>query len=107
MISLTLHCSLGTHSPFLKTENDELLHSSPLPRLHHPSRGGRNSKAIVYGPKAGFDITAPEKWVVDHTAGAEDGLPCVLFPKGQSWETADPLMYAKVASAECVFDGSF
>jgi hypothetical protein len=56
--------------------------------------------AIVYGPKAGFNIVAPEKWVVDHTAGAEDGLPCVLFPKGQSWETADPLMYAKVASAE-------
>jgi hypothetical protein len=56
--------------------------------------------AIVYGAKAGFNITAPEKWVIDNTAGAENGLPCVLFPKGQSWETADPLMYAKVASAE-------
>ncbi|NJR43726.1 MAG: hypothetical protein HC767_14805 [Akkermansiaceae bacterium] len=48
--------------------------------------------------KAAFNIVAPEKWVIDNTAGAEDGLPCVLFHKGQSWQTADPLMYAKIAS---------
>lgn len=53
---------------------------------------------IVHGPKAAFNIAAPEGWVIDNTAGAEEGLPCVLYLKGATWETADPLMYAKIAS---------
>jgi hypothetical protein len=54
--------------------------------------------AIVHGPKAAFNIAAPEGWVIDHSAGAADGLPCVLYRKGDNWENADPLMYAKIAS---------
>ncbi|MDQ3119113.1 MAG: hypothetical protein M3Q89_06025 [Verrucomicrobiota bacterium] len=54
--------------------------------------------AIVHGPKAAFNIAAPEGWVIDNTAGEESGLPCVLYRKGATWETADPLMYAKIAS---------
>jgi len=54
--------------------------------------------AIVHGPKAAFNIAAPEGWVIDNTAGAENGLPCVLYRKGDTWENADPLMYAKIAS---------
>ena len=54
--------------------------------------------AIVHGPKGAFNITAPAGWVIDNTAGESDGLPCVLFRKGQTWQTADPLMYAKIAS---------
>jgi hypothetical protein len=38
--------------------------------------------AIVYGPKAAFNIAAPDGWVIDNTAGAENGLPCVLYRKG-------------------------
>ena len=53
---------------------------------------------LVYGPKAAFNIAAPEGWVIDNSAGAGNGLPCVLYRKGQTWETADPLMYAKIAS---------
>jgi hypothetical protein len=53
---------------------------------------------IVYGPKAGFNIAAPEGWVIDNNSGAEQGLPCVLYRKGDTWENADPLMYAKIAS---------
>lgn len=53
---------------------------------------------IVYGPKAAFNIAAPEGWVIDNSAGAADGLPCVLYRKGDSWENADPLMYTKIAS---------
>jgi len=55
--------------------------------------------AIVHGPKAAFNISAPAGWVIDNEAGASDGLPCVLFQKGKSWSSADPLMYAKIASA--------
>ena len=46
-------------------------------------RGG-----IVYGPKAAFNISAPQGWVLDNEAGAEQGLPCVLYPKGSSWSDA-------------------
>jgi hypothetical protein len=53
---------------------------------------------IVYGPKAGFNIAAPEGWVIDNSSGVEQGLPCVLYRKGDTWENADPLMYAKIAS---------
>jgi hypothetical protein len=52
---------------------------------------------IVHGPKAAFNIAAPAGWVIDNTAGADDGLPCVLFRKGSSWEKANPLMYTKIA----------
>ena len=58
-----------------------------------PSVGG-----IVYGPKGAFNISAPKGWKLDPTAGSDDGLPCVLYPDGSTWETADPLMYAKIAS---------
>lgn len=55
---------------------------------------------IVYGPKAAFKIDAPQGWVLDNTAGAGNGLPCVLYRKGSTWETADPLMYAKIAGTD-------
>lgn len=64
-----------------------------LKAIAQPSAGG-----IVYGPKGAFNINAPKGWKLDPTAGAEQGLPCVLYPEGATWETAEPLMYAKIAS---------
>jgi tetratricopeptide (TPR) repeat protein len=61
-------------------------------------RGG-----TVYGPKAGFNISAPEGWVVDNEAGKEQGMPCVLYPKGSSWTDAKTVMYANIAGTE--FEG--
>src|SRR5207253_1775651 len=58
-------------------------------------RGG-----IVYGPKAAFNIAAPEGWVLDNESGAEQGLPCVLYPKGSSWADAKTIMYGKIASTQ-------
>src|SRR2546428_507575 len=58
-------------------------------------RGG-----IVYGPKAAFNIAAPEGWVLDNESGAQQGLPCVLYPKGSSWSDAKTIMYAKIASTQ-------
>src|SRR6266446_1172366 len=57
----------------------------------------------VYGPKAGFNISAPEGWVVDNEAGKEQGMPCVLYPKGSSWSDSKTVMYANMAGAE--FEG--
>ena len=58
-----------------------------------PSAGG-----IVYGPKGSFNLSAPKGWKLDPTAGEAENLPCVLYPESSTWETADPLMYAKIAS---------
>jgi hypothetical protein len=58
-------------------------------------RGG-----IVYGPKAAFNISAPEGWVLDNESGANQGMPCVLYPKGSSWSDAKTVMYAKIASTQ-------
>src|SRR2546425_8941212 len=55
---------------------------------------------IVYGPKAAFNIAAPEGGVLDNTSGADQGLPCVLYPKGSSWSDARTIMYAKIASTQ-------
>src|SRR6266446_8460267 len=61
-------------------------------------RGG-----TVYGPKAGFNVSAPEGWVVDNEAGKEQGMACVLYPKGSSWMDAKTVMYANIASPK--FEG--
>jgi hypothetical protein len=58
-------------------------------------RGG-----IVYGLKAAFNISAPEGWVLDNESGADQGLPCVLYPKGSSWSDTSTIMYAKIASTQ-------
>jgi hypothetical protein len=55
---------------------------------------------IVYGPKAAFGIAAPAGWVLDNESGAEQGLPCVLYPKGSTWADAKTIMYAKIAGTE-------
>lgn len=61
--------------------------------IAQPSAGG-----IVYGPKGAFNLSAPKGWKLDPTAGSGQGLPCVLYPDGATWGTADPVMYAKIAS---------
>jgi tetratricopeptide (TPR) repeat protein len=58
-------------------------------------RGG-----IVYGPKAAFNISAPEGWILDNESGRNQGLPCVLYPKSESWADARTVMYAKIASTQ-------
>jgi hypothetical protein len=55
---------------------------------------------IVYGPKAAFNISAPPGWVLDNSAGAEQGLPCVLYPKDSTWADAKTVIYAKIASTQ-------
>jgi hypothetical protein len=57
---------------------------------------------IIYGPKAAFNISAPNGWVLDNESGKEQGLPCVLYPKGESWRDARTVMYAEIADVEDV-----
>jgi hypothetical protein len=70
-----------------------LLLATGVTAIAQPSAGG-----IIYGPKGAFNISAPKGWKLDPTAGSGQGLACVLYPDGSTWETADPVMYAKIAS---------
>lgn len=70
-----------------------ILLATGMKAFAQPSAGG-----IVYGPKGAFNLSAPKGWKLDPTAGSGQGLPCVLYPEGATWETAEPLMYAKIAS---------
>jgi len=45
--------------------------------------------------------------VIDNSAGAAQGLPCVLYRKGESWQGGDPVMYAKIASTAVEYAESF
>jgi len=54
----------------------------------------------VSGPKAGFNITPPEGWVVDNEAGKAQDMACVLYPQGSSWSDAKTVMYANLAGPE-------
>ena len=62
-----------------------------------------SSAGTVYGPKAGFHISAPDGWVVDNESGRAQDLPCVLYPRGSSWSEAKTVMYANMAGSE--FEG--
>ena len=59
-----------------------------------------SSSGIVSGPKAGFNISAPEGWIVDNESGKGQDFPCVLYPKGSSWSDAKTVMYANLAGSE-------
>jgi hypothetical protein len=54
-----------------------------------------------------FKIDAPPGWVLDNSAGVEQGLPCVLYPKGSTWADANTIMYAKIASTDYEDVGKF
>jgi tetratricopeptide (TPR) repeat protein len=42
-----------------------------------------NRGGIVYGPKAAFNISAPQGWILDTESGVNQGMPCVLYPQLQ------------------------
>ena len=62
------------------------------------SRSHEYPAGIIYCPKAAFQITAPQGWVLNNQAGKRQGLDCVLYLQGFSWSDSPVIMYAKIAS---------
>ena len=60
----------------------------------------QNTSGIVSGPKASFEISAPEGWVADNESGKGQDLQCVLYPKNSSWSDAKTVMYANMAGPQ-------
>ena len=58
-------------------------------------RGG-----IVYGPRAAFNISAPDGWVLDNKSVVELGQPCLIYRKGGSWPDVRTVIYAKIAGTQ-------
>jgi hypothetical protein len=66
--------------------------------LESSAQNGVGVGGTVYRDKNGFNLLAPKRWVLDPTAGEDQGLPCVLYPKGSSWADAAAVMYAEIGS---------
>ena len=62
------------------------------------AQGSVYPAGVVYGPNAAFQISAPDGWVLDNRSGLSNGLHCVLYLTGSSWQDSPVIMYAKVAS---------
>jgi hypothetical protein len=65
--------------------------SRPVPRATVTPDG---NAVIRIGPQT-FAFTTPPEWTADATAGAEDGVPLVFFPKGTGWRKAGRNMYVR------------
>ena len=52
---------------------------------------------LLYGDKAGFMLEAPKNWMFDNTSGKTNGLDCVMYPKGGSWEGSPIAIYANIS----------
>src|SRR6185503_19573676 len=61
------------------------------------SEQGQFPAGIIYGPKAAYKIDAPKNWILDNKSGISQGLPCVLYVNGYTWQTSPVIMYAKIA----------
>ncbi len=81
----------GTNAATFRFEESEVMQRDDN---NFPTEG------IVHGPKAAFVITPSQGWLLDNQSGASQGLPCVLYPKGSTWEDQKVFMYAKIASPE-------
>ena len=61
------------------------------------SQQGQFPAGIIYGTKAAYKIDAPKNWILDNKSGISQGLPCVLYVNGFTWENSPVIMYAKIA----------
>ncbi len=76
---------------FIANELDPKGFSRPVPKATVTADG---NAVIRIGPQT-FAFTTPPEWTADATAGAEDGVPLVFFPKGTGWRKAGRNMYIR------------
>ena len=57
----------------------------------------QSNGAIVYGDEAAVLVSSPPGWVVDNVSGVSQGLHCVMYPEGSSWEKGNEVMYINIS----------
>jgi hypothetical protein len=55
---------------------------------------------IIYGENHSYSLTAPEGWILDNQSGINQGLYAVFYKKGETWASAETVMYTNTASFE-------
>ena len=50
---------------------------------------------ILYGQTYAFHVKAPKGWIFDNESGVQQGMDCVFYPKGQTWEDSPVIAYAR------------
>jgi len=50
---------------------------------------------ILYGQTYAFHVKAPKGWIFDNESGLQQGMDCVFYPKGQTWEDSPVIAYAR------------
>lgn len=50
---------------------------------------------ILYGETYAFNVKAPKGWIFDNESGVQQGMDCVFYPKGQTWEDSPVIAYAR------------
>ncbi len=53
--------------------------------------------AIAYGSEAAVLVSSPDGWVIDNVSGVNQGLHCVMYPEGSSWEKGNEVMYINIS----------
>lgn len=67
-----------------------LLSVAPAPALVTEAGGG-----IYYGKTYAFHVAAPKGWIFDNESGVQQGLYCVFYPKGNTWQDSPVIAYAR------------
>ena len=57
----------------------------------------QSNGAIVYGSEAAVLVSSPDGWVIDNVSGVRQGLHCVMYPEGSSWEKGNEVMYISIS----------
>jgi hypothetical protein len=50
---------------------------------------------ILYGETYAFHVRAPKGWIFDNESGLQQGLDCVFYPKGRTWQDSKVIAYAR------------
>jgi len=50
---------------------------------------------ILYGQTYAFHVKAPKGWIFDNESGVQQGMDCVFYPKGQTWQESPVIAYAR------------
>jgi hypothetical protein len=56
-------------------------------------QAGVGDSAVVYGAHHAFSLQAPAGWILDVRSQRNNGLPVVLYLRGESWTTGAAVMY--------------
>lgn len=49
--------------------------------------------SLLFGRNHAYYLTAPAGWIIDREAGKEEGLNAVVYPKKETWASAETAMY--------------